>query len=396
MVPSRFLSLPLELREDIYSILLNPEANRTRDDLDGTVRYHYDHLNLLLVSRQVHEEASKVFRRLNVFARIETPFPEAEHHIAIEGYVPIVASGPRAERFPHWHLRVMIDAPAYHFSHPDACKILIHLDDLASFCRMWFYSSLSYPGLNFHLSLKLLLRNPYAAPFDDDALPKALQKRLLEPFGMVKGVHEVNFDGNYYKSIEKSVRTAMAENPVSPTQCIVESTKLKDEGNLALKDKRYKDAIALYVKAFEAIHIVCVGRRRSVWADAYFQGVLQAPYEGQHAEMVRLVLRAKLVANVVYSYLKLEEYDEALFWGMRTIQLIRQAMGFSEDGEDDEPIMGFAAAEQMGKIYYRTGVAYHRLGDKDEARKLLKLAAQYLPNDEEVRKELVSVSPRIG
>ncbi len=50
----------------------------------------------------------------------------------------------------------------------------------------------------------------------------------------------------------------------------------------------------------------------------------------------------------------------------------------------------------MGKIYFRTAVAIKALGDKDEARKLLRVAKIYLPNDPLVTAELASVALRLG
>ena len=50
----------------------------------------------------------------------------------------------------------------------------------------------------------------------------------------------------------------------------------------------------------------------------------------------------------------------------------------------------------MGKIYYRTAVAYKELGDKDKARKLLRVATIYLPHDNSVKKELAACALRLG
>jgi len=76
---------------------------------------------------------------------------------------------------------------------------------------------------------------------------------------------------------------------------------------------------------------------------------------------------------------------------MRTINLMREAVG----GED-EPLFSFPARSEMGKIYYRTGFACKMLGDAGEARRFLRIAALYLPNDEKVLEMLSSVSLRLG
>lgn len=73
--------------------------------------------------------------------------------------------------------------------------------------------------------------------------------------------------------------------------------------------------------------------------------------------------------------------------------LIRVFIG---PGHDDEVIEGFEGAESLGKIYFRTGVACIELGDKSEARKLLRVAALYRPNDAIVGKALASVALQLG
>ena len=93
-----------------------------------------------------------------------------------------------------------------------------------------------------------------------------------------------------------------------------------------------------------------------------------------------------------FESMKLEEWEEARFWGMRTITMIRESMGW----HDEDELVDLDAANEVGKIYYRTGVAFKALGDESEARRLLKVAARYLPHDEIVRKELASVALRLG
>jgi hypothetical protein len=77
----RFLDLPLEIRESIYSLYFKP-ADRftTSPSLEsqgffGGV-YTFD-LRILRVCKQVCEEARAVWTRENVFVKIATPWPSA-------------------------------------------------------------------------------------------------------------------------------------------------------------------------------------------------------------------------------------------------------------------------------------------------------------------------------
>jgi len=59
-------------------------------------------------------------------------------------------------------------------------------------------------------------------------------------------------------------------------------------------------------------------------------------------------------------------------------------------------MQNFPGAEGMGKIYFRTGMACVELGDKAEARRLLRIAAAYRPTDTIVRDALASVALQLG
>ena len=50
----------------------------------------------------------------------------------------------------------------------------------------------------------------------------------------------------------------------------------------------------------------------------------------------------------------------------------------------------------MGKIYYRTALAFKELGNKAQARKLLNVASVYLPGNESVQKEIADCALRLG
>lgn len=79
--PFPFLRLPLELREQIYSIYFTPADHLVRsEELEakgfyGGV-YQWD-FNLWLANKQIYAEAKTVWRRENVFVKIATPWPSA-------------------------------------------------------------------------------------------------------------------------------------------------------------------------------------------------------------------------------------------------------------------------------------------------------------------------------
>jgi tetratricopeptide (TPR) repeat protein len=388
---SRFLEIPGEIREAIYHQVLR-SANNKEDLGNHYKKYNFD-LSLFRTCKQIHNEAREVFRRDNIFIAIQTPWPEAQQHVAIDGYVPIVISGDKAQRFKDEYLTVDIESGMLTLenAHQPTRKFVILLDDLPLFTEMCKYSDLSYPGLNAHLRLTLTIRNPYQLEFEQRPVPKALQRKLFEPFGMLKALNDVRIRGEHYESIEKAMRDEMAVPYPTVEKCLDESTRLKNEGNEALQKQKYHEALRLYREAFLPLCIVCDGRRRSVWGDAYFQKeCCGGAFDGQDAQTARFLLRVRLVSNTIMAYLKLQDYEEAKFWGMRSIELLPGGM----EG-DAGWLQGFTGSHEVGKIYYRTGVACREMGERGKARDLMVFAAKYLPNDKTVQKDLAALSPRI-
>ncbi|KAF2150657.1 hypothetical protein K461DRAFT_179709 [Myriangium duriaei CBS 260.36] len=394
------LDLPAEIRNHIYSLLLEPSANRTTTQ-DKHTYYHFSQiLGLFSVNKQVRAEALPIFHSLNQFIVIDTPWADAETHVHIEGQVPVVVPGGRAAEFTTWTLLARIHAPDVGLIE-GVQKFVLHIDDLPAFCNTWRYSDLSHPGLNPLLYLELELRDPSAKSWDEPRIPKALQQRLLLPFGIVKELRSVKFTGDVtaVKSVVDEMKKRMAEPHESPESCLRRATAMKDAGNTALREKKYDDALECYRKAWLAMHIVVNGRKRHIHGDMWFNRELkEEPFKGMQGHTVRLALRVKLVANTVQLYLLMERFEDAQYWGMRTIGMIRSAIGLGENEEaerpEDEAIRNFMS-DDVGKIYFRTAMAWKALNDMYEARKLLKVAQVYLPNDRRVREEVTASAPRV-
>lgn len=392
-----FLELPAEIRNNVYSHVFEPSANRTVTG-DKVAYYHFS-LGLLGVNKQVRAESQVIFHALNQFVLVETVWAEAETHVNLEGQVPIVVPGSRAESFTGWTLAARIGAAEFNFSNGTQCFV-IHIDDWNSFTTVWRYSDLSHPGLNKYLSLVLEMHDPLAKSYDEPRISVATQKRLLLPLGIVKELDEVSFAGSPspVPSVVAEMKRLMKEPHESPESCLRRATALKDDGNTALRQGRYDDAYECYRLAWLAMHIVVIGRKRYIHGDMYFNHELtQEPFKGMQGQMVRLALRVKLVANTVQLLLLMHRYDDARFWGMRTINMLRASFGLGDEAAndpEDEVIHNFMSVD-IGKIYYRCAMAHKALEELPEARKLLKVASLYLPADRKVREEVMASAPRI-
>ena len=398
----RFLDFPAEIREQIYGEILSTASARCGPMCpDEPASFKYQ-VNILLANHQIYHEAKKVFQD-NIFVKITTPWPEAIEHIRSAGKVPSVCTGDKASAFRDFHLWILIDTPAtpYPQSH-GSFSMLICLEDLEAFTRMWHFSNLNHVGLNQHLRLKLIIQDPHV---EERKIPKRLQQRLLLPFGLVKELHTFSVDGRNTKilpSVEEALKKEQKIPDPTPEQSLEKSFLLKDAGNKFLKEGSLRKALELYVEAFAAIHITVSGRARTIHADGYYiRELVSGTYRGMRGDYVRMILRVQLVANMVLAYLKLEDYAEAHFWGKRTIVLFRQSVtgNDAEDFGDDDPqswlsetwAARFPAHEAMGKIFYRTAMASKKLGKTADVRTLMRAANVYLPNDQAVQKELTAL-----
>ena len=389
---SSILNLPPEIREQIYRECVR--IPKIHDD-NGFAHYEPD-LAILKVNRLIHQEAEKIFQEENIFLKITTPWREATDYIFSQGRVPILVSGDRAIAFEKVHLRISIESPDLPFAGSGHSMITL-LADLPAFTQLWHFSDLHHRGFNMYFKLCLHLQDPY---IPDRKIPKALQQRLLMPFGEIKGLKESELTGMVLPSVRQALEKEAKIPNLTPEECLDKASDLKDAGNEFVKAKRYKEALKSYFDAFKAMHILVNGRQRTILADGYFTQDLQSgKFANQQASCVRILLRVKLVANIVLTYLNLKEWEEAHFWGKRTIILFQSSIADEQyaryPSETDwigAPILpNFGTAPEMGKIYYRTAQAARALRKTNEVEKLLRAAAVYLPGDEQIEKRLSEI-----
>ncbi|KAI4934825.1 hypothetical protein J4E85_002685 [Alternaria conjuncta] len=386
--PFPFLRLPLELREQIYSIYFTPADHLVRsEELEakgfyGGV-YQWD-FNLWLANKQIYAEAKTVWRRENVFVKIATPWPSAVNHISSEGLVPIVCTDARADAFNDFHAVVQITAP-FHGEVPEHMVVML-VDDLPLFTKTWYYSALSYPMLNERLSTTFVLRDPYGENGEavigqeqqDHNIPLPLQRKLLLPFEHVKGLSSTHIHG--YSPV---VREELASLQAIPIPTLRESVENATDHMLAgdvllasatpspintlTADEKHtaaQQALDLYNKAFHSIHILISGRTRRVLADDFFhEAITTGRYAGQTGITIRVVLRLKLVSRTIAAYNALGQYAEAAFWGFRSIKILQESL----NPDFEHFLTEFLEGSDVGWIYVRAGLAFWQMERDREA-----------------------------
>ncbi|KAF2711883.1 hypothetical protein K504DRAFT_231773 [Pleomassaria siparia CBS 279.74] len=276
------------------------------------------------------------------------------NHISQDGLVPIVTHGEAGKKCRRYHELVEISAPI-HKALPEYV-IVVLLDDLHLFCQVWFYSALSYPALNDHLRTTFVLQDPYY-PADPKPIPLALQRRLLFPFEKVKGLYEVEMDG-FDERVKQELKTLMAKPNDTVQKCCEDATELMEKGDGELAAGKAKKALESYSQSFKTIHILIDGRTRRVLGDPFFHdGIQGGRYTGQSGTTVRIILRIKLVSRTVHAYIKMQQWEEAAFWGMRSIRIMREAMETEFEGFLTE----FVGADDTGLLYLRAAIAMRKM-----------------------------------
>jgi hypothetical protein len=282
------------------------------------------------------------------------------NHISSEGLVPIICSDYRADNFNDHHLLIQITAP-FHQAVPEYSVVLL-LEDIHLFTQTWYYSALSYPMLNDRLSTTFILRDPDMDDVDEGDekdIPLALQRKLLLPFGQVKGLYSMEVEG-FNKTVERELRAAMAIPPPSLQQSVESATKLLHEGDahLARGLEGVDEALESYRQAFYAIHILIKERTRRVLADTFFHTTITSGvYAGQTGMTVRVILRLKLVARTISAHLTQQNWGEAAFWGMRSVRIMSEAMAT----EFEDFLADLVGGDDVGLVYVRTGIALYKM-----------------------------------
>lgn len=355
---SPLLTLPPEIREQIYSILLRSANNRIEppkspspdrqkeevleEDKEGTGPVYKFDLRVLRLCRLVYTEAKKIFDN-NIFVKVTTGWEKAISHVNVDGNVGLILrdESDRTRRpasdFTIFHLRVLVESPDFPYVGAytnETFSLVTCLEDVELYARIWQFSNLSSGrALNPHLTLRLDLKNPRNS---NVPLPRRLQEKLLLPFGKVKDLPDTSFDfhgspffpsGVVDPTVCAAVEAEQAIPTPTPSQCLEDCNRLLQSGKTLYNERKYEQALTTFLKSFEHIHIFNRGREREVHCDAYYSlDIPDREFKGQSGQHVRMRLRVELVASVMRTFVQLGQFAEAWFWGKRSIRTFRYSM----------------------------------------------------------------------
>ena len=383
------LGLPLEIRESIHNYVLQPSV---RQKHYSKPCYTFD-VALFRVCRQISQESQSVFKRkYNIILFRSNSSVVVD--MAAQNSVPVVKFGTKASLCKNHVMKVTVSYAGVGTSVGVTDKHLtaILLEDLPKFCKAWFY----WYGKNslWEKNITIEFNDNGSAIFSTGKLPVHFQEKLLLPFGILCAKDCTQIKGQWHdQSVEHTLQEMIESPEATPLERLKECENIKNFGNKALTSGNYQDALDFYIRALDEIFVVCSGRSRLDTRKSYFDVILNDDHFPSHSGMeIYFLLRAKLAANILKAFLKMKNFEEALFWGTRAIDTMHEY----QENYNDRLAMGTPANDAVGRIFYRTGVAAKALGDESEARRLFRVAMDYLPGDEQIKRDLASVALRIG
>ncbi|KAF6217637.1 hypothetical protein HO133_006739 [Letharia lupina] len=383
------LGIPLELRNEIYRNLLSTGRNRIDLGL-GRARYSLQ-TAVLATNRQIHDEATAVLRE-NRFINIITSWTSFKQDILVQGKFPIIAEGDDRSPSPESHMLVLLDF----MGDVDTSRLYAYvtcLADLPHLCRLLFYASSLSPNFSSLLHVTLAIRDPQGRA-EKTVVPKALQEALMMPFAVLKGLHGLTIKGARNKAVEKELRKAMGVPNPTAAEYLEAAAGLKDAGNAAFKVGDYALSIRIYIQAYEAMHFIVEGKRFAIMLDGYFASnpLTGGRFEGQRGDLVRHHLGSQLSWNILAAYLKMEDWEQAYFWGERAISDIEYA-DVQQSILDGTP--NLVTGAEKAKVYWRMAVASQALDRKQVWARSLMKAYMFAPQDKTIMREMEALEKRL-
>ncbi|CAD6589932.1 MAG: hypothetical protein ASARMPREDX12_004079 [Alectoria sarmentosa] len=385
---ANFLSLPLELRNEIYRHLLS--TRRTRNDLGlGRARYSLQ-TAILATSQRIYAEASKVLQE-NRFINITTLWTTFKQDVLVQGKFPIIAERKGKVPYRDFHRLVVLDfmgdANETVFYNYLTCQ-----DDLPQLCKLLFYASCQGPNFSSMLHVTLMLINPDVRA--KTGVPKALQESFMMPFAILKGLHGLTIKGDRNKEVETALRKAMSVPNPTAAEYLESAAALKDAGNAAFKAGDYARSIRIYIQAYEAMHFIVDGQRFAIMLDGYFASntLTGGRFDGQRGDLVRHHLGSQLNWNIQQAHLKLEQWPQAYLWGERAISDLEYA-NVQQSVLDGTP--NLVTGAEQAKVYWRMAVASKALDRKQVWARSLMKASMFAPQDRAIRRELDALEKRL-
>ena len=397
---SHLLRLPLELREKIYTHLLDARCVRRRSSVAYTPQVKAGKLHLipspkpfnfslaiLRTNKQIHSESLHIFHSTNLFIRLSLYNDDIYWTEALlEGSeVDFASSSPRLSTLTTQALDVEISMEN---SRRLRCQVVFPATYLPRFIHLLECMCTALPQWSRDHSISLFLRHSYRSG------PLATETLLLEPWRALHGIHQVVVGTNITpNSFAQSLRTSMMGSKWDPWTWLESVRRQKEMGAVKMRQGMYAGKVDYFVDTIALLEKLYRGPQYPA---------LKAAGEEFDKAVNRLRLQCEL--NIMLAAIKtLANFDIACDAGDRVLALVEGRPGAWTNTAPYMPRNheSWYTDLDKAKVLYRRGCMsmelFFTLGTMEllgVARAELVDAQKFNPGDERVEKALKDMERR--
>ncbi|KAI8957952.1 hypothetical protein F5Y11DRAFT_363240 [Daldinia sp. FL1419] len=391
--PSPLLSLPPELRNKIYELVLctlsppKPTLTRVKQDLSTytsfvpRLRCYKFNNNILLVNRQVFQEAYAILIKRHLFVRIVT-YGVNLCHLLSAWDIPIVALGKEKIKsfggvVMDYSIKIHGDdkTPKNHF--------MVLFKDFRQFCTSLSWLEPSPESFHHHV----VLHNPFEGTSSSQFLGLHRQELLVQPFReCLDGITSFTIQGNISPNLARDVIQHVARDiPINPWLLLDTINDIRVIGDTLCNQGDFAMALKTWKKAAMQMN-----------------GLAGSPLWLRMKESTNIHFEDD-VSEIVY-HLNMNQATAFVFI-METLELqgnpgraqefwplMMEAMSNTYNALDKLGTTWQPQAIHNGEKFYRLARAYHILRrNPGVAKDCIEIASHYLPWHQDVRMEKLRI-----